>query len=159
MQRKKTIAVIAVSPDTNTGTIRALKRQLDARNIDTVEFDNPNTLALQALEALPFDGLVLIAASNILSPLVDHDPLCLLLQDFDSARKLIGAVGLAVGLLAQAGLLVGKAASIPPGGEEAMKPYGVLHSSAALTRCGWILTAESSASLEEFVDNIYEMLK
>jgi len=159
MQRKKTIAVIAVSPDTNTGAISALKRQLDARNIGSVEFDNPSTSALQALEALPFDGLVLIGGSSIPSALVDLEPLCLLLQDFDSARKLVGAVGLAIGLLAQAGLLVGKTASIPPGSEETMKPYGMLHSSTELTRCGWILTAESSASLERFAAEIYEMLK
>jgi protease I len=108
-------------------------------------------------ELLPnqFDGLVMIGGPGGYKYLGDESLKNIIIQ-FDLDRKLLSAICMAPLILAEAGVLKGKNATVFSGEKEKIENYGVIYTDNDVEQDGNIITADGPNSSEKFAHKIKE---
>lgn len=114
---------------------------------------------LGQIDEINFDGIAVMGGSGIVNSLWDYPPLISKLQCFDGARKLVAGIGEGCMTLAQAGLLLGKKATInnDPSGIEGLRSYGAIYDSLDVVAITWIVTG-SGANVQQFANAVAEFI-
>lgn len=82
-----------------------------------------------------------------------------LAKAFYQAGKVVSAICIAPTILANAGLLIGKQATVFPSQAETLKANGADYTGAAVTVDGKIVTGKDPAAADEFGEKVVELLK
>jgi putative intracellular protease/amidase len=112
-------------------------------------------LLLGQIDEINFDGIAVLGGGGKVNSLWDHPPLTAKLQSFDAARKLVAGIGEGSMTLAQAGLLLGKKATIndDPSAIEGLRSYGAIYDPSDVVAIAWIVTG-SGADVQQFADTV-----
>ncbi|MBN1779255.1 MAG: DJ-1/PfpI family protein [Candidatus Buchananbacteria bacterium] len=115
-------------------------------------------LAIPEVEVDDFFGLVLIGSPQSYG-LPDHDQIIDLIQNFKKGRKVMGAMGFATGILAEAGVVIGKTVTGSLAEEQNLLTRGAEYTGMECEVDGNIVTARDEKSAEEFVKKIAYLLE
>ncbi|MCW8277344.1 DJ-1/PfpI family protein [Pseudomonas sp. PCH199] len=115
---------------------------VDVRNTVGMTFENINIQDLEELHSECFDAIAVMGGAGTKEYLWDNINVIAQLQKFDKARKLVAGIGLGSIVLAQAGVLVGKEATIDNSVELViqLKSYGALFIPDDVVTLKWIIT-------------------
>jgi len=105
-----------------------------------------------------FDAVVFVGGGGMV-PLVKEKDFIHLAEDFFNAEKIVAAICIAPCILANAGLLDGKRATVCDGAEKILEGAGAVYRRAEVEMDGKIITAKSPMAAEEFGKIILENLK
>lgn len=115
-------------------------------------------LTVDNVEAKDFDAVLFVGGAGMVD-LVKDERLLSLAQKFSAADKLVTAICIAPMILANAGLLKDKKATVWSGASEDMKNQGVRYSGAAVEVDGKFITANGPAAAKEFGEKLLETLR
>ncbi len=117
--------------------------------------------AIKDQAAASFDGIVVVGGSGSPEYLWNYEPLIRLVQDFHGQKKVIGAICLAPVVLAHAGVLKGREATvfITPESRREMENGGATLQRAGVVSQGRIITADGPASARAFAKSVIVALQ
>lgn len=105
-----------------------------------------------------YDCLALVGGPGALQHL-DNSKVHSLFSSFHASGKPIAAICISPVILAHAGLLKGKKATVFPDGAEELKKAGAIYTGAACEKDGNIITADGPASARQYAEAIVEAVK
>lgn len=114
-------------------------------------------LAVNQVALNLFDGVVFIGGKGMVD-LVDNKDFINLVHRFKSAGKLTAAICVAPLILANAGLLTGKRATVCFGDGEELAAKGAIYTAKQAEADGYIITADGPRSTHEFSRKIIDFL-
>lgn len=106
-------------------------------------------LSIESAKEMSFDALLLVGGSGA-RLLWDNQYLHRLVKDFYQKKKLIGAICLAPVILARAGILKGKRATVYETAVKELKEKDAVYTGAAVEQDGLILTGNGPAAANLF---------
>jgi len=110
-------------------------------------------LAIPEVDVEDFFGLAVIGSAESYG-LPDHNQIISLIQGFKKGKKVIGAMGFATGILAEAGVVIGKTVTGSLTEEQNLITRGANYTGMECEVDGNIVTARDSQSAEMFVKNV-----
>ncbi|MBU0467432.1 MAG: DJ-1/PfpI family protein [Candidatus Omnitrophica bacterium] len=113
---------------------------------------------LDTIKAEDFDAVVFIGGSGA-AQYIDDPMAHKLVQDAIEQNKVLGAICLAPRILASAGVLTGKNATVYPTEGEKLKEAGVNYTANPVEQDGNIITADGPGSAKEFGEALAGLLK
>ncbi|HBG61676.1 MAG TPA: DJ-1 family protein [Candidatus Omnitrophica bacterium] len=113
---------------------------------------------LSTIKADDFDAVVFIGGSGA-AQYIDDPMAHKLAQDAIEQNKVLGAICLAPRILASAGVLTGKNATVYPTEGEKLKEAGVNYTANPVEQDGNIITADGPSSAKEFGEALVGLLK
>ena len=133
---------------------------VDVRNTEEMPIGNLKTHDLQELHSDCFDAIAVMGESGTKEYLWNNTDIISRLQKFDKARKLIAGIGLGSIVLAQAGVLLGKKATIDNTVELViqLKSYGAIFVPDDVVILKWIITGNGK-DVEAFADAVSMWLR
>jgi protease I len=128
---------------------------VDVHNSDRMTFEHIKTQGLEELHSDCFDAIAVMDGAGTKEYLWNHIDVIAQVQKFDKTRKLIAGLGLGSIVLAQAGVLVGKKATIDDSVELIMqlKSYGAIYTPDDVVTLKWIITG-SGKDVEAFAQAV-----
>ncbi len=113
---------------------------------------------LNDVKSQNFDGLILVGGSGTTS-LYENERLHLLVQEFVRQKKPVGAICLAPVILAKAGVLQGKKATVYVSAAEVLRQSGVIYSAEEVVTDGLIVTANGPSAAKNFATAFLHLLQ
>jgi len=164
------LAVVVALKDFQDDEYSAVKERLTSsglviKNISTiteeavgicgkrVEID----LAIGSTDQEDFQGLILIGGSGVRSLLNDSD-LIDLIRKFNQKGKVIGAICWAPEILARAGILKNRKATVWSGAVKALEQAGVIVTKEGVQQDGNLITASGPAYANRFAEAIIQSI-
>ncbi len=119
------------------------------------------TLSFKQIDPGSYDGILIVGGVGAQSHLWDDEILGGIVKKFYASAKVIGAICLAPGVLARAGILKGKRATYfnTPISSREMKAGGAVPVDRAVVSDGRIITANGPAAAAEFAGMYIRILK
>jgi len=114
-------------------------------------------LLVSELQLQNLDGVIFIGglgSEQYFDDLTAHR----LAQEALMQEKLVGAICIAPVILARAGVLTGKKATVYPDGAEDLKQGGADYTASEVEVCGRIITANGPAAAERFAEELVKLL-
>ncbi len=118
---------------------------------------NPEVLH-KDVDVKKFDAVIFIGGSGA-AEYLDDPQAHMLAQEAAAENKIVGAICIAPRILANAGVLQGKKATVYPGEGEKLKAAGVNYTANPVEIDGTIITADGPDSAEQFGEEIVKALK
>ncbi|WP_434711100.1 DJ-1/PfpI family protein [Pseudomonas sp. R1-1] len=133
---------------------------VDVRNSEEIDIGNLKTHNVQELHSDCFDAIAIMGETGTKECLWNNTDIISRLQKFDNARKLVAGIGLGAIVLAQAGVLVGKKATIDNTVELViqLKSYGAIFVPDDVVILKWIITG-NGRDVEAFADAVSTWLQ
>jgi protease I len=133
---------------------------VDVRNSEEMDIGNLKTHNVQELHSDCFDAIAVMGETGTKEYLWNNTDIISRLQKFDNARKLVAGIGLGAIVLAQAGILVGKKATIDNTVELViqLKSYGAIFVPDDVVILKWIITG-NGRDVEAFADAVSTWLR
>jgi protease I len=118
-----------------------------------------NSLQLENISPAIYDGIVVMGGTGTKDFLFNYAPLIERLQIFDSCRRVVAGIGFGSVVLAQAGLLIGKKATVPDLSELLIEVtnYGGIYSEDDTVTVAWIVTSNGKDA-HAFANAVLECL-
>ncbi len=117
-------------------------------------------LSVSEVNSGDYDAVIFVGGSGVDSHrLYENSSYLKVAMDADSAGRIVGAICLGPMILAGAGLLSGRKASVFMSGAPYIEEKGATHTGASVTRDGRIITAAGTHSIDEFEEAIADALK
>lgn len=132
----------------------------NAGKTDGVQFENIQAQDLEELHSECFDAVAVMDGAGTKEHLWDNIDVIAQLQNFDKARKLVAGIGLGSILLAQAGILVGKEATVHNSVELViqLKSFGAIFVPEDVVTLKWIITGNGE-DVEAFAHAVSTWLR
>ncbi|MEO0141813.1 MAG: DJ-1/PfpI family protein [candidate division WOR-3 bacterium] len=105
-----------------------------------------------------FDALIIVGGTGC-QILWDNETLHNIVQRFNEKNKTIGAICIAPVVLARAGILKDKKATVYPGVRNELKPHCAAYTAADVEVSGNVITASGPQAAKDFAQAILEALK
>ena len=133
---------------------------VDVRNTEVMTFENIKTYDVEELHSECFDAIAVMGGIGTKEYLWNNIDIIAQLQKFDKARKLVAGIGLGTIALAQAGVLVGKEATIDNSVELViqLKTYGAIFVPDDVVALKWIITGNGK-DVEAFAQAVSMWLR
>jgi protease I len=133
---------------------------VDMRNAEEMDIGNLKTHNVQELHSDCFDAIAVMGETGTKEYLWNNTDIISRLQKFDNARKLVAGIGLGAIVLAQAGVLVGKKATIDNTVELViqLKSYGAIFVPEDVVILKWVITG-NGRDVEAFADAVSTWLR
>lgn len=114
-------------------------------------------LSIDNINSSDFAGVAFIGGMGMVPRIADQ-PLIDLAKTFYNTDKIVAAICIAPMILANAGILKGKNATICAGAENDLQSKGAIYNNQIVVVDGNIVTAQGPSAAEEFGQKIVEML-
>ncbi|AZF16122.1 MULTISPECIES: DJ-1/PfpI family protein [unclassified Pseudomonas] len=133
---------------------------VDARTTHGMTFEHIKTQDLEELYSECFDAIAVMGGAGTKEYLWNNINVIAQLQEFDKARKLVAGIGLGAIVLAQAGILVGKKATINNSVELVIQlsSYGAIFMPDDVVALKWIITGNGK-DVEAFAQAVSNWLR
>lgn len=133
---------------------------VDVRNSEEMDIGNLKTHNVQELHSDCFDAIAVMGETGTKEYLWNNTDIISRLQKFDNARKLVAGIGLGAIVLGQAGVLVGKKATIDNTVELViqLKSYGAIFVPDDVVILKWVITGNGK-DVEAFADAVSTWLR
>jgi protease I len=115
-------------------------------------------LIIADVDALSFDALVFVGGGGA-KEYFEDTLIFSLIDRFDKSERIIAAICIAPVILANAGFLKGKRATVFPSGKDLLLNQGVIYTGESVTTDGRIVTGNGPASSTQFGKTIASLLK
>ena len=113
---------------------------------------------ISEINAPDYDALCLVGGMGCLEHL-DNGPVYDIFRQAFNENKLIGSICISPVILAHAGILKGKKATVWPDGADELKAAGAIYTGADIEMDGKIITANGPAPAKEYAKKLIQELK